>query len=714
MSEYKESKELATLQRRLKREKQARLQAETLLTEKSEALYGALQKSQSTEKRLKLALWAAQETLWEWDATTDKISVRAFSLHEVKEIITETDPFSLLTHIHEDDIQYLQFQWSLAMHCDQEHLEVSFRYRHKQEFLWMRLRGRVLERNAFGSAMRIVGTTRNITHEREAEQSFQLMASVFASSREPMLVLSEELTVTECNNAFLKLLSFDDKQNCVGWHLNKFLVLQGKYSNGIKDKPIRFESKLKLTDKKEIAVDVSLAHFETRYQEKPYIIATIRDISEKKYNETRLKQLAMYDVLTGLFNRNGLNDVLRNYLQSDNEFSLLFIDLDGFKQINDGAGHDIGDLCLKEVAKVMENAPAISKVVTRWGGDEFVIILPGSKPETAVNFGQAIIDAIEALVFENQAGDMLLSASIGIANYPCHGMTAERLIQNADAAMYQAKGRGKGQVNVYEEGLWESVKAKVSLLSDLRKAITQGALEFYVQGKYDLHGVLKGGEMLCRWHSSLHGNVRPDVFIPLAEEHQLDFHIGLLSLERACEYLEELDAEHELIQLAVNISVNQLLDPKFPAQAATICREHNISPAYIEIELTESIFIQDSERAIDALSSLRNKGFSLAMDDFGSGFSALSYLRMFSFTTVKLDRSLLQDIHYDKKALALFQGIIAMLQRLEIQTVAEGVELSEYLPILREAGVDQLQGYYFDKPSPFREFLTKLPVRVYS
>ncbi|WP_371742225.1 putative bifunctional diguanylate cyclase/phosphodiesterase [Aestuariibacter sp. A3R04] len=713
MSEHGESKEVSSLKRRLNREKQARLQAESLLTEKSEALFRALQESQSTEKRLKLALWAAQETLWEWDASSDRISIRAFSLHDVKETIIESDPFSLLTYIHEDDIHYLQFQWALVLHCEQEHLEVSFRYRHKAEYLWMRLRGRVLERNAFGSATRIVGTTRDITLEREAEQSFHLMASAFASSREPMLVLSAGFTVTECNNAFLSMLNLREKSECFGWPLSMLLADADEHTDRLNEHPIRFETRLKVTSKKQLTVDVSLAKFETRYQKKPYIIATIRDVSERKLNETRLKQMALYDPLTGLFNRNGLNDVLKHYLQGNSDFSLLFVDLDGFKLINDGAGHESGDRCLKEVAKVMEVAPAINKVVTRWGGDEFIIILPGSKPETAVNFAHAIITAIEGLTLETQDSDLALSASIGIASYPYHGTTAERLIQNADAAMYLAKGRGKGQISVYEDGLWESVKAKVSLLSDLRKAINQEALEFYVQGKYDLHGVLKGGELLCRWHSSLHGNVPPDVFIPLAEENKLDFHIGLLSLHRACEYLKELDAERELVQLAVNISVNQLLDPLFPSQAAAICREHNISPALIEVELTESIFIQDAERAIEALSLLRNKGFSLAMDDFGSGFSALSYLRMFSFTTVKLDRSLLKDIHYDQKALALFQGIIAMLKRLEIQTVAEGVELSEYLPILRDAGVDLLQGYYFDKPSPFREFLIKLPTRVY-
>ncbi|WP_354667822.1 EAL domain-containing protein [Alteromonas sp. C1M14] len=711
MSEKNSRDDVDFLKRRLSREKKARKQAETLLSEKSNELYDALQDSKQTESRLKLALWAAQESFWEWNAKDDQFAIRAFSYKSIKEFHWSSNTFSLLRHVHEEDISNLEFQWALVLHCDQDRLELSFRYRIKGQFLWMRLRGRVLERDGNGSAIRIVGTIRDITHEREAEQSFHLMASAFASSKEPMLVLSNDLKITECNNAGQRLLSLKDKTTCFGWALFDVLDESSDKLTQLQDKEVRFETNLTLAGGRKLPVDVALAKFENRYQNKPYIIATLRDISDRKMSESLLRQLAMHDELTGLFNRTGLNDVLDKYLSGEQKFSLMFIDLDGFKQINDGAGHELGDLCLRRVAKIMEQVPVIDKIVTRWGGDEFVIVLPSCDVKRAEKIGLSVIEGIENLKIESQSTELRLSASIGIASFPCHGQSVERLIQNADAAMYQAKIHGKGCVNIYEQGLWESMKAQVSLLADLRKTIEHDQLDFFIQGKYDIHGTLKCGELLCRWHSALHGNISPGVFIPLAETHRLDFSIGLQALHRACEYIKVMDEEREPVQLAVNISANQLLDPGFPSQAVAICREHNVAAKNIEIELTESIFMQNEEQAIAALNTLRRYGFALALDDFGSGFSALSYLCMFSFSTIKLDRSLLKDIHRDEKALALFQGIIAMLRRLKMHTVVEGVELSEYLPVLREARVDLLQGFYFDKPAPFGQFMARLPLR---
>ena len=705
----KDSKAIAALERRLAREKRARVQAEALLTERSVALYEALQQSQATETRLRLAMWAAQESYWEWRASDDRITIRSFSLHSAKESLRESSPIDLLRNIHEEDISNLEFQWSIVLHGGEDRLEVSFRYRFREMFLWMRLRGRVLERDEFGSAVRIVGTTRDITYEREAEQTFHLMASAFASSREAMLVLSDDYSITECNEAFVSLIKVQDKNMTLGWSLKDLIVDADKHLSKHGHQQIRFETVLVTLDERELPVDISLARFESQYQKKPYLIATVRDISERKFNEPRLRQMAMHDDLTGLSNRNGLNEALENALESGQNFKLLFIDLDGFKQINDGAGHETGDRCLQEVARVLSRIHHNSKTVTRWGGDEFVVVLPDCDEDRASAIGESVIKGIENLKIEAQSTELHLSASIGIACHPFDGGSVERLIQNADAAMYQAKIGGKGRVSVYQQGLWESMKAQVSMLSDLRKTIEQDSLDFYIQGKYDVEGVLKSGEVLCRWQSAMHGNVSPGIFIPLAEANQLDLQIGLQALSRACDYLTVMAQQHQVVPLAVNISANQLLDPHFPAQAKAICAEKKVSESLIEIELTESIFMQDEQRAIGALQALRDAGFDLALDDFGSGFSALSYLRMFEFSTVKLDRSLLKDIHHDAKALALFQGIIVMLQRLEIHTVVEGVELSEYLPLLREARVDLLQGFYFDKPSRFSEFLARLP-----
>jgi len=709
VSQRDAEKEIAALQRRLSREKAARGQAESLLNEKSEALYDALKQSQGTESRLRLAMWAAQESYWEWKADCDEITIRTFSLRSARESKWQSNPFDLLQKIHDEDLSQLQLQWAIVLHGGEDRLEFLFRFQRKNQFMWMRLRGRVLERDEFGSAVHIVGTTRDITSEREVEQTFHLMASAFASSREPMLVLASDYTITECNSAFVGMLRASEKQRLIGTSLPSMLVDSARHFSSVSGSQTRFESILVTSDEREIPVDVSLSRFESQYQKRPYVIATIRDISERKFNENRLRQMAMHDDLTGLNNRNGLTESLQQILHVEKAFSLLFIDLDGFKLVNDGAGHEVGDDCLRSVARLLERIKVDGTIITRWGGDEFVVVLPTCGEHTAMDISEYIISGIESLQIMSTSTELRLSASVGIASYPNDGESIERLIQNADAAMYQAKMAGKGRVSVYQQGLWESMKAQVSLLSDLRKAIEQERLDFYVQGKYDIKGKLQSGEMLCRWHSAMHGNVSPGVFIPLAEANQLDFQIGLMALSRACDYLEVMAEQGLTVPLAVNISASQLLDPLFPAEASEICFNRNIPPRLIEIELTESIFIQNEERALAALNALRQSGFSLALDDFGSGFSALSYLKMFDFDTVKLDRSLLKDIHYNKKALALFQGIIAMLQQLNIHTVIEGVELAEYLPLLREANVNLLQGFYFDKPAQFSEFILRLP-----
>ena len=696
------------LERRLAREKQARKQAEALLTEKSVALYEALQQSQAAEKKLQLSLWASQESFWEWHAHNDEYVMRSFTLESQDEKAWQGSPIQLLAHIHPDDIGNLEFHWMLAVHGDQDKLEVSFRFKAGRQYLWMRLRGRVMERNEEGMALHIVGTNKDITRERKAEQSFHLMASAFASSREPMLVLTRQLKITECNQAFLSMVGIITKQQCLGTNLEKFLAESAFIREHIDSQfQLKFETFLRADAGEQIPVEISVSLFDAQNQTGAYIIATLQDISERKHNEEKLRQQAMHDELTGLKNRAGLHDTLPQITSDYECFSLIFIDLDGFKNINDTAGHEAGDTALKMVTGAMNHNFADFGEVFRWGGDEFVVMVPEISHTGLVEPCNKLISDIEANKLTVDNTELSLSASIGIAEYPIHGNSIENLLQNADAAMYQAKLAGKGQVYCYQPGLLESMQARVSMLAELKRAISSHGLEFYVQGKYDISGKLTGAELLCRWRSPLHGTVSPDVFIPLAEENGLDSQIGYQALEAACDYLSMMEVEARPVPMAVNISGRQLLSPGFADRAMALCREARIDPAMLEIEITESIFLQDEASARGALEDLKAHGFTLVLDDFGTGFSALSYLRNFSFEIVKLDRSLLHNIHRDEKSISLFNGVVAMLKSLDLFIVAEGVELAEYLPLLRQSQVDQLQGFFFDKPLPYDQFLAK-------
>jgi len=702
-------KRIALLERRLKRERLAREQAESLLTEKSASLFESLRQSQAAQKNLELALWASQESFWSWEAKSDLLEIRSFSLHSATASRWEGTLIKLMQLVHEDDLDNLQFHWAMALHGNREQLEFSFRLKVDNHYQWVRLRGRVLKRGGCGQAMHIVGTTKDITRQRKAEQSFHLMASAFASSREPMLVLSTDFTITECNDAFVQLVAAPVKETVLETNFNALFhgekVNQAKLN---KDKQYRFESKITSMRGDDIVVDVSVALFEAYQQTSSYLIATIRDISDRKRNEAKLKQLALHDNLTGLSNRNALREALSDLATDNQPFVLVFVDLDGFKAINDNAGHERGDTELKRVATVLNNAFGELGKVGRWGGDEFVIVLPNQDLNCIVEQSEELIKHIEEDTISVKSNELRLSASIGIAGFPLHSDNIDGLIQCADAAMYRAKELGKGQVFIYEDGLYESMAQQVSMANDLRRTIEKHLLDFYIQGKYDLNGRLKGGEVLCRWISGLHGVVSPGVFIPIAEEQNLDSAIGLQAIEAACDYISIMESQQGgAIPLSVNISANQLLDSDFPEQAVKICEDNHVSPEYIELELTESVFIRDEKSAFKALHHLRECGFRLSLDDFGTGFSSLSYLRNFQFQVVKVDKSLVRGIHEDSRANALFLGVVAMLKSLQIEIVVEGVEIESHLPFMEQADVQLMQGFYFDQPMPYDQFLAR-------
>ena len=699
----------ALLERRLKRERNAREQAEALLREKTQSLYATLQKSQSAQKDLELALWASQESFWNWEAENDIMEFRSFSLHSESVSTWSGTLIELLERVHEDDLDGLQFHWSMALHGNRDRIEFSFRLNLDRDFQWVRLRGRVLKRGKAGEALHIVGTTKDITQQRKAEQSFHLMASAFASSREPMLVLSPDLVITECNDAYIQLIAAPFKEQCIGLDFNQIFIAEkvDKVQLAL-DKQIRFESKVKTQNGEIKVVDISVALFETYQQTSSYLIATMRDISDRKRNEAKLRQLALHDELTGLSNRNSLRESIFGLVQKEQHFILVFIDLDGFKAINDNAGHERGDIELQRVGALLTAIFGPIGEVGRWGGDEFIAVLPNQNVEEIAERSERLISQIEEDAITVKTSELRLSASIGIAEFPEHSDNLESLVQCADAAMYRAKELGKGQAFIYESGLYESMTQQVSMVNDLRRTVENHLLDFYIQGKYDLHGELKGGEVLCRWISGLHGVVSPAVFIPIAEEHKLDSAIGLQALEAACDYISIMESQQgDAIPLSVNISANQMLDPEFPNQAMCICMDNDVSPEFIELELTESVFIRDEKSALRALNTLKDHGFRLSLDDFGSGFSSLSYLRSFQFEVVKVDKSLIQGIHQDSKANALFNGLIAMLKSLQIDVVAEGVELEAYLPFMGQADIQLMQGFYFDKPMPYDQFLAR-------
>jgi diguanylate cyclase (GGDEF)-like protein len=375
--------------------------------------------------------------------------------------------------------------------------------------------------------------------------------------------------------------------------------------------------------------------------------------------------------------------------------ALLFVDLDRFKQINDSLGHQVGDGLLRCVAHRITQEVRHDDVVARLGGDEFAVLICGGDHAVA---GEALaarlIEAI-SLPFEVEGHRVNVGASIGIALSPQHGLDADELLKKADIAMYAAKSGGRGQFRVFEDGMDEKLRARLALEADLRGAVTLGQLEVFYQPQVDARSnSITSFEALLRWRHPERGIVPPMDFIPLAEEIGLMPTIGSWVIRQAC-----IDAATwpEHVSVAINVSASQFIDNTLEASVRTGLACSGLSPHRLEIEITESLLMDDSERAITILRALRALGIRIAMDDFGTGYSCLGYLSRFPMDKIKIDKTFIKDIR-DQSSLAVIRAVIGLSTSLGMTSTAEGVETVDQLNLLRTEGCTQLQGYYFSKP----------------
>ena len=426
---------------------------------------------------------------------------------------------------------------------------------------------------------------------------------------------------------------------------------------------------------------------------------------ERKEAEGRIQYLATHDGLTGLPNRTMFNQLLNQSIKStrhhDGKCAVLFIDLDHLKVINDTLGHAAGDALLIEVAQRLRNSVRESDVVVRLGGDEFVVILNeiSHKDQAALIAGK-VLSAVSARIML-ASHESHTTASIGIAMFPSDGTDVESLTRNADMAMYLAKEHGKNRVRFFENAIDASVAARNKLSQELRHALTADQFEVHYQPIICLETRRTVGmEALVRWRHSEHGLMSPDNFIPLAEETQLIDRLGELVLRRAC---SDAMAWTQEIKVAVNVSPVQFRNSDLASRVAIILAETGLPAKRLELEITESVLLQHSEKNIAALHELRALGVSIALDDFGIGYSSLSYLRTFPFDKIKIDRSFVSEMSRMDVCAAIVCAVANLGRSLEITTIAEGVETNEQLELVRAAGCTQAQGYLFGRPCAVSE-----------
>ena len=441
--------------------------------------------------------------------------------------------------------------------------------------------------------------------------------------------------------------------------------------------------------------------------------AIINDVTERKQDEERILRQANFDALTGLPNRalfiDRLGQSLLTMARGQQKLGLMFIDLDGFKLINDTLGHDKGDDLLREAAVRISACTRDGDTVARLGGDEFTVIMPNlhdAKDTPLV--AQRILDAL-AKSFDLGGTESFISGSIGITIFPDDAEAANDLLKNADAAMYRAKDLGKANYQFFTADLNAQVADRLQLKNGLLKALERNEFQLFYQPKVTLStGKIDSVEALMRWDNPDLGMVSPVRFIPVLEETGMVVEVGKWAIREACQqHCKWIDEGLSPIRIAVNLSARQLREMSFVSVLQNLLDETGVGPDGIEIEITESMIMSDKDTAITALTELHELGIRVAMDDFGTGYSSLSYLRQFPIDTIKIDGSFVADISTSSEDAEIVRTIISMGQTLNKSIVAEGVETEEQLELLRSYKCDQIQGYLFSRPVPGDE-LTEL------
>ncbi len=439
-------------------------------------------------------------------------------------------------------------------------------------------------------------------------------------------------------------------------------------------------------------------------------VGIFSDITDKKLAEERLRSLAFYDPLTALpnraFFRERLGKLAATMQRNGRRAALMFIDLDGFKDVNDSLGHAAGDMLLIEVAKRLQTRLRKSDMVARLGGDEFAMLLSDAdKPEQMGSLAEEILEVIRSPI-SIDGHDVRVGASIGIAVYPDDARTVEDLTRHADIAMYQAKDSGKNNYKFFQPDMHTRAVERLNLIHDLHRAVDALAFELYYQPRIRLSDrKLVGMEALIRWPGTDGSMTPPNVFIPIAEETGLILALGDWVLAEACRQTHQWNQQYGThLRIAVNVSMRQFFSPNFVRNLLAVIREQEFPAHLLELEITESLLIKDTTTAIAIMNQLRQHGISIAIDDFGTGYSSLSYLKRFPINTLKIDQSFVRELTRDSQDAAIVRAVISLAETLALKVVAEGVETREQLDFLQQHQCQEAQGYLLGKPMPAADF----------
>jgi diguanylate cyclase (GGDEF)-like protein/PAS domain S-box-containing protein len=447
------------------------------------------------------------------------------------------------------------------------------------------------------------------------------------------------------------------------------------------------------------------------------IVFNYRDITEKRKFAEKINQMAYYDYLTGLPNRrnfeNQLNKELEYAKEKNLNIALFLLDLDGFKHLNDSLGHEVGDQLLKDVSSRIISTINEQAFFGRLGGDEFVLFLKNISNFAEIHkVAKRLVSLVNEEPFNLNGFEFFISASIGVCVYPHSGENLRTLFKNADMAMYRAKSNGKNQYQFFSPLMIVNSNKEFTLRNDMKKAIINDEFTIFYQPRFNpMTDEITGTEALIRWNHPTWGRISPNEFIPLAEETGLIIPIGEWLIRKVCNQIKGWQLEGiATYKISINISSLQLLKSNFVDMVSSILKETALEPKYIEFEITESVIIDKEEQVLKTLTQLIELGLTISLDDFGTGYSALNYLRKFPCDTVKIDKSLIDNIQTDIGNYEIVTAIINLCQKLNKSVVAEGVENKEQLSILKKLSCNEIQGYIYSKPLDELEYKEYLKI----
>ncbi len=590
-------------------------------------------------------------------------------------------------------------------------LEYRMYTRHGRE-IWVR-DTRCLVRDEKGAPLYVQGIALDVTERRRAVEALRLSERRFRSlvqnSSDLVLVLSPDATIQYVSPSVERLMGFNPEE------LLGRSAFTWVHPDDVSSARVMLHRRLTRPDAPRLPVVLRVRHrdgtwrfleiLSTNLMHEPSvggIVVNMRDVTEREALQQELARLAFTDALTGLPNRTMFMGRLKRALPParPNRLAVLFLDLDGFKVVNDSLGHAIGDALLQAVAQRLTGCVSARDLVARFGGDEFALLLHLVRgPQHALRKAARIIDALRS-PFTVEGREFFVSASIGVALNQAHHMSAEELLREADIALYQAKATGKARAALFEPSMNEQALKRLELETDLRHALERGELELRYQPEVDIaSGHVTAVEALVRWQHPRHGLLRPDVFVPLAEESGLILMLGIQVLRAACRQARAwMETLAEAPVVSVNLSARELTHPTLVADVRAILAETGLDPALLRLEITETAAMQDTEATTSTLAALRALGVRIAVDDFGTGYSSLSYLRRLPVDTLKVDRSFVTATDHDPQAVTILQAITALGRALGLEVTAEGVETEEQCQRVRTAGCTSAQGFYFAQP----------------